>query len=97
MDLLEESVDEDERYDESWPSFSSAIVAGTTSLEEHSEKLASDSEPEYMLIDIDKARDRGILPIAFRGKDKFVSNGLGTSESDAAEEEAEMSDEESEE
>jgi hypothetical protein len=97
MDLLEESVDEEERYDESWASFSSAIVAGTTSLEEHSEKLASDSEPEYMLIDIDKARDRGILPIAFRGKDKFVSNGLGTSESDAAEEEAEMSDEESEE
>jgi hypothetical protein len=97
MDLLEESVDEEERYDESWASFSSAIVAGTTSLEEHSEKLASDSEPEYMLIDIDKARDRGILPIAFRGKDKFVSNGLGTSESDAAEEEAEISDEESEE
>jgi hypothetical protein len=98
MDLLEESVDEEDRYDESWPSFSSAIVAGTTSLEEHSEKLASDSEPEYMLIDIDKARDRGILPIAFRGKDKFVSNGLDTSESDAAEdEEAEMSEEESEE
>jgi hypothetical protein len=97
MNLLEESVDEEERYDESWASFSSAIVAGTTSLEEHSEKLASDSEPEYMLIDIDKARDRGILPIAFRGKDKFVSNGLGTSESDAAEEEAEISDEESEE
>ena len=98
MDLLEESVDEDERYDESWPSFSSAIVAGTTSLEEHGEKLASDSEPEYMLIDIDKARDRGILPIAFRGKDKFVSNGLDTSESDAAEdEEAEMTEEDSEE
>jgi hypothetical protein len=98
MDLLEESLDEDERYDESWPSFSSAIVAGTTSLEEHGEKLASDSEPEYMLIDIDKARDRGILPIAFRGKDKFVSNGLDTSESDAAEdEETEMSEEESEE
>ena len=38
-----------------------------------------------MLIDIDAARDRGILPIAFRGKDKFVSNGLD--ESDAAEEE----------
>lgn len=98
MDLLEESVDEEERYDESWPSFSSAIVAGTTSLEEHSEKLESDSEPEYMLIDIDTARDRGILPIAFRGKDKFVSNGLETSEGDAAEdEEAEMSDEESDE
>ena len=98
MDLLEESVDEEERYDESWPSFSSAIVAGTTSLEEHGEKLASDSEPEYMLIDIDKARDRGILPIAFRGKDKFVSNGLDTSESDAAEdEEAEMTDDESDE
>lgn len=98
MDLLEESVDEEERYDESWASFSSAIVAGTTSLEEHQEKLASTSEPEYMLIDIDEARDRGILPIAFRGKDKFVSNGLGTSESDVAEdEEAEMSEEESEE
>lgn len=98
MDLLEESVDEEVRYDESWPSFSSAIVAGTTSLEEHQEKLASTSEPEYMLIDIDNARDRGILPIAFRGKDKFVSNGLDTSESDAAEdEETEMSEEESEE
>lgn len=98
MDLLEESVDEEERYDESWASFSSAIVAGTTSLEEHQEKLASTSEPEYMLIDIDEARDRGILPIAFRGKDKFVSNGLDTSESDAAEdEETEMSEEESEE
>jgi hypothetical protein len=96
MDLLEESVDEEERYDESWASFSSAIVAGTTSLEEHREKLASGSEPEYMLIDIDKARDRGILPIAFRGKDKFVSNGLGASDA-AEDEEAEMSEEESEE
>ena len=98
MDLLEESVDEEERYDESWPSFSSAIVAGTTSLEEHGEKLASTSEPEYMLIDIDAARDRGILPIAFRGKDKFVSNGLDSTDEDAAEEEdAEMSEEESDE
>ena len=85
MDLLEGSVDEENRFDESWPSFSSAVVAGTTSLAEHQEKLASTTEPEYMLIDIDAARDRGILPIAFRGKDKFVSNGLD--ESDAAEEE----------
>lgn len=89
MDLLEESVDEDERYDESWPSFSSAIVAGTGSLEEHGEKLASESEPEYMLIDIDAARDRGILPIAFRSKDKFVSNGLDTGDGDAEEEDEE--------
>ena len=101
MDLLEESIDEENRFDESWPSFSSAVVAGTTSLEEHREKLASATETEYMLIDIDAARDRGILPIAFRGKDKFVSNGLD--DSDAAEEEtmesedAEMSDEESDE
>jgi hypothetical protein len=53
-------------------------VAATRDLEENKEKFAStDSEGEgYLLIEIAAARKMGILPIAFRGKEEFVSNGL---------------------
>lgn len=78
-DELEEAVTEDLQDEYSWPSFASAVVAATSDLEENKEKFAStDSEGEgYLLIEIAAARKMGILPIAFRGKEEFVSNGLG--------------------
>lgn len=79
LDLLENAVDEDSRFDESWPSFASAIVAASNDLEADREKFASEDEPEYMIIDIQAAREQGILPIAFRGRSKFVGNGLNES------------------
>ena len=97
LEGLAEAVTEDYQDEYSWPSFCSAIAAGTKSLNEHGEKFADKSESRYMLIDISMARRLGILPIAYRGKEKFVSNGLADADTDEMEAEEGESDEESEE
>ncbi len=75
LDLLETAVEEDLRNESSWFSFSNALAAATADLEENDEKFASEDEPDYMIINIAEARRNGILPIAFRGKEKFIGNG----------------------
>ncbi len=95
LEGLDEAVTEDYQDEYSWPSFCSALATGTGSLNEHGEKFADKSETSYMLIDISVARQLGILPIAFRGKEKFVTNGLA--DADSAEMDSEESEEESEE
>lgn len=86
-EVIEDAVDEDSRFDASWPSFASAIVTGSNSFEEVRDKFDDENESQYMLIDISAARDNGIVPIAFRGKEKFVPNGLNESRTDSDEEE----------
>lgn len=53
---------EEKRNEESWATFLAALDAGTQALHKASEKF--DKGPDYMLIDVAKARNLGILPIS---------------------------------
>ncbi len=77
-DLVEGSVDEDVRDESSWPSFASAVVAGTADLISN----LAETEPKngFRTIDIAAARKAGILPIAFRGKEEFTEYVTETDE-----------------
>ncbi len=72
-EVLETAVDESLQSEYSWPSFVAAIEAGTSNLIENAAKLKSDDQSEYKIIDIAAARKAGVLPIPFRGVEKFAS------------------------
>lgn len=92
FDFLDTAVSEDLRDEYSWPSFTAAVVAGSASYAENLAKFEDENEPNYVRIDITEARRMGILPIAFRGKERFEA--IADYEEEMMEEE---SDEESEE
>lgn len=71
-EFLEEAIDEDSRGEISWLSFAKAVAIGTANFEENQEKFASNDEPDYWCIQIAAARKMGIMPIAYRGKEKFL-------------------------
>lgn len=97
LELLESAIDEDHRFEDSWPSFQKAIAVGTQNLMKDREKFSSTDEQDYLLISIANARDRGILPIAFRGKEEFVGNGLVWDDEEESDEEMMSEEDESEE
>ncbi|MFO1007603.1 MAG: hypothetical protein U0929_16695 [Planctomycetaceae bacterium] len=72
VEVLENSVDEDNRDPTTWASFSNAISVGSNNFEEAKQKFDEPDNNEYMLIDISQARKQGVLPIAFRGKSEFL-------------------------
>ena len=74
VEKLEEAIDEDSRGD-SFATFSNAISSGSASFEENREKFDDPKEGDYLMIDIAKARKAGILPIAYRGNEKFKEVG----------------------
>lgn len=94
VELLEQAIDEEHRFDDSWPSFQLALAHGTEKMLKDGEKFSSPDEKGYLLINIAKARDSGILPIAFRGKEEFVGNGLVWDEEESEESDEEMMSEE---
>jgi hypothetical protein len=94
VELMEQAIDEEHRFEDSWPSFQLALAVGTSNMMRDGEKFASPDEKGYLLINIAKARDSGILPIAFRGKEEFVGNGLVWDEEENAEPDDEMMSEE---
>jgi len=59
---------EGRRNEESWASFESAVETGTAALEENAEKFESD-DLNYQFIDLEAAREIGILPITYTRKD----------------------------
>jgi len=59
---------EENRNEESWDSFESAVSAGTEALEENVKKFESD-DLDYQIIDVAKAREMGILPITYSKKE----------------------------
>ncbi len=59
---------EENRTEESWDSFESAISAGTEALEKDADKFASD-DLDYQVINVEKAREMGILPITYSKND----------------------------
>lgn len=71
LEVLNNAVSEELRDPASWPSFATAIVAGTSNIVENAEKLESRQEGQYLLIEITDCRQRGILPIAYRGRTRF--------------------------
>ncbi len=70
---LENAVDESLQGDLSWPSFVQAIIVGTKNLGGNAEKFKSGQEQDYKLIDINRARRMGVLPIPFKSKELFVN------------------------
>lgn len=98
IDILDNAVSEDLRDEYSWPSFTAAIVQGSASFAENAEKFKSETEPDYLTIDITNARRMGILPIAFRGKERFEALAESDEEmtegesTDGAEEDVESED-----
>ncbi|MBL8816886.1 MAG: transglutaminase domain-containing protein [Planctomyces sp.] len=88
-EVLNQAVPEELRDPASWPGFTSAIVSATSNIVENSEKFQSEENADYLLIEISEARRRGILPIAFRGKEKFENRSGSFEESFEVDEEAE--------
>jgi hypothetical protein len=72
-EFLEDAVDEDRRGEISWPSFCLAVATGMANFEEHEAEFAAADATEYVVIEIAAARKAGIMPIAYRGREKFVA------------------------
>jgi len=72
-EFLEEAIDEDLRGEFSWPSFCQAVATGIADLDEHQSEFAADDNVEYVIIPISAARKAGIMPIAYHGREKFMS------------------------
>jgi len=79
---LDQAVEEELRYEESWPSFVTALLVGAQRFEEDGQKAEADSTQEFSIINIASARDLGILPIAFNGKEEFIPIGIEAGEGD---------------
>lgn len=56
-------------FEASYATFGNALETGSASLEEHADALEDGSDPDIQLISIEEARELGIAPIAFGGKD----------------------------
>ena len=72
-EFLEDAVDEGSRGEISWPSFCQAVATGMANFEENEVKFAAADETEYVVIEISAARKAGIMPIAYRGREKFMA------------------------
>ncbi len=64
---LGELVDDEQLEEPSWRSFNAAVMTGTERIIAEEEKFAGD-DPNYQLLNILTARQLGIVPIAFKGK-----------------------------
>ena len=60
---------EEQRNEDSWDSFESALAVGTEALEKNEKKFESD-DVTYQYIELAEARAAGILPITYTKKDK---------------------------
>lgn len=95
-DGVAEAIAEDYQYDRSWGSFVRALAVGTSSFIDNQKKFSSEDEPDYRLIDVASARQRGVLPVPFRGKEEFVAFDHAYSEEWEWTESTDMGEEESE-
>jgi hypothetical protein len=60
---------EEHKNEESWDSFESAVSVGTKELKKNRKKFASDDELDYQIIDLEQAREMGMLPIVYTKRD----------------------------
>lgn len=84
---LENAIPEESRDPIAWNSFVTALMIATEAFVQDSEKFKSSNEPQYKIISIRNARDKGILPIAFDGNSEFekVVYYVDTDESEESE------------
>ena len=66
VDQLAEDLDDEVTDGHAWKSFAGAVKKATDDLEENGEKM-DEGDPEYQIIDIQEARDDGIMPISYAG------------------------------
>jgi hypothetical protein len=66
IDQLAEDLDDEVTDGHAWKSFAGAVKKATDDLEENGEKM-DEGDPEYQMIDIQEARDEGIMPISYAG------------------------------
>ncbi len=102
--FLQNAVSQDLRGETSWPSFVHAILAGSNQLKNALKEKDDESKKERIaIIDIEQARQAGILPIPFTGTEEFVSfdfsemeerNGAESSTDEEEDDEEEGEDEE---
>ena len=59
---------EEQKNKESWASFESAVSVGTDALKKNKKKFDSD-DLDYQVVDVGKAREKGILPITYTKQD----------------------------
>ena len=48
-----------------WKTFATALAVGTQTLEEKKDKFEADDDPQHQIIDINEARQDGIMPISY--------------------------------
>jgi hypothetical protein len=61
---LEEQVNDRVRSSKAWKSFVQAVLDGEDDLDENDDKFDA-GDPDWQIIDVAEARDKGIMPIAF--------------------------------
>ena len=62
-----EDLDDEVTDGHAWRSFAGAVKKATDDLEENGEKM-DEGDPEYQIIDIQEAREDGIMPISYAGQ-----------------------------
>ena len=67
IDQLAENLNEKVTESHAWKSFAGAVKTATDDLAKNQEKMDA-GDPEYQTIDIQEARDQGIMPISYAGK-----------------------------
>ena len=48
-----------------WKTFATALALGTQNLEKNKEKFEAEDEPQYQIVDVNEAREEGIMPISY--------------------------------
>ena len=71
LTALRGKLDEKARGGRDWKTFARAIQIATDDLEKNKEKFES-TDPNYQLIDLDKAREEGIMPIPYTAPESSV-------------------------
>jgi len=77
LTTLRGKLDEKARGGRDWKTFARAIQIATDDLEKNKEKFES-TDPNYQLIDLDKAREEGIMPIPYTAAESSVPAASST-------------------
>ena len=62
---LHASFDADDKKESTWQTFAAAVAAGTGDLKKNQAKFDDEDEARYQVIEIDEARQEGIMPISY--------------------------------
>ncbi|MCA9263342.1 MAG: hypothetical protein KDA60_05815 [Planctomycetales bacterium] len=80
--VLKNAIDEEDRYDESWPNFVYAVTVATKKLREADEREENDEGMELTIINVGAHRENGFLAIPCRTHEEFVGFNFVVNEDD---------------